>query len=172
MGCQIFLQQRWVYSGWVENCSSESTTMVSHGQVPTQQRKENVFTEWQKKKTTWEGYSKQRVQGFSLAEYLTGNKRGLSSSCWFLLLWQGIGPPPLVFQIYLIEVSVYWFYISSSWSRSFSETTSDQESGFLVSVSFWPSMPGRNFVGCNVPCWRENAQIGNLLRSHSSNKDG
>ena len=28
--CQIFFQQRWVYSGSVENCNSGSATMLSH----------------------------------------------------------------------------------------------------------------------------------------------
>ena len=34
IGCQIFLQQKWVYSGLAENCNSRSATTESHAQVP------------------------------------------------------------------------------------------------------------------------------------------
>ena len=37
---------------------------------------------------------------------------------------------------------------------------------------FCPSVSGRHFPVCCVSHWRENAQTGNLLRSHSSNKAG
>ena len=43
--CQLFLQQRWVYSGSAENCNLGSATMVSQGQVPTCQEKESTFIE-------------------------------------------------------------------------------------------------------------------------------
>ena len=32
--CQLFLQQKWVYSVSAKNCSSRSATMVSHVQIP------------------------------------------------------------------------------------------------------------------------------------------
>ena len=41
--CQLFLQQRWVYSGSTENCNSESATMESYVQIPPQQGKENTL---------------------------------------------------------------------------------------------------------------------------------
>ena len=50
--------------------------MASYVQVPAGQGKENAFIEG---KGSWEGYSKQRVRGFSLAESLPGNE-SLSSS--------------------------------------------------------------------------------------------
>ena len=87
---QIFLQQSWVYLGSAENCRSGSATMVSHMQIPSQQGKENPFID---RKGSWEGYSKQRVHGFSLAESLSGKKRSLSSSCWALLSSQSMGAP-------------------------------------------------------------------------------
>ena len=40
---QIFLQQRWIYSRSTENCSLGSASMVSHGQVPTQQGKDTLY---------------------------------------------------------------------------------------------------------------------------------
>ena len=64
------------------------------------------------------------------------------------------------------------FNISPFWSRSFSESIFYQESGFLVSVAFCPSMPGRTFPGCSISCWRESARIGKLMMSCLSNKEG
>ena len=42
------------------------------------------------RKGSWEGYTKQRVHGFSLAELLLGKK---SLSCWALPSWQGMRAP-------------------------------------------------------------------------------
>ena len=39
---QIFLQERWIYSGSEENCNSGSATMASHVQVPGGHEKENA----------------------------------------------------------------------------------------------------------------------------------
>ena len=47
--CQIFLQQRWVYSESAENCSSGSATMASNVQVSTKQEKESAFIERRRK---------------------------------------------------------------------------------------------------------------------------
>ena len=47
----------------------------------------------QRKKGSQEGCSKQIVYGFSLADSLPGKKRRLFSSCWALLLWQGMRIP-------------------------------------------------------------------------------
>lgn len=44
----MFLQQRWAYSRGGEYCELRSATMASHVYVPTQQRKENAFTEGRK----------------------------------------------------------------------------------------------------------------------------
>ena len=41
--CQLFLQQRWVYSGSIENCSLWSAIMVSHAQVPQTARERECF---------------------------------------------------------------------------------------------------------------------------------
>ena len=62
--------------------------------------------------------------------------------------------------------------ISSCWLTSFSENITDQGSDFLVSAGFCPLVPGQIFPECNELCQRKNAQTGNLLRSHSSNKEG
>lgn len=43
---------------------------------------------------------------------------------------------------------------------------------FSDSVLFDPSVPGRSFPGCHVPCQRESTQFENLLRSHLSDKKG
>ena len=73
-----------------ENCILGSATM-SQMQLPTWQE-ENAFRE--RKKKSWEDCSKQRVLSFSLAESLPGKKSRLSSSCWVLLLSQGVRAPP------------------------------------------------------------------------------
>lgn len=46
--CQVFLQQRWIYSGSAENCSSESATMVSHMQVPYCKGQRKLLQRWGK----------------------------------------------------------------------------------------------------------------------------
>lgn len=57
--------------------------------------------------------------------------------------------PLLVSQLLLIEISIF-FLLSPFWSRPFSESSIDRESGFPVSVAFCPLMPGRTFSGCSV----------------------
>ena len=52
------------------------------------------------------------------------------------------------------------FYISFCWSRSFSESLPNQQSGFLVSVGFCFSMTRRSFPGCRASSQRESKQIG------------
>ena len=42
--CQMFLQQRWVYLGSAENCSSGSATMASQVQVPARRGKESLLS--------------------------------------------------------------------------------------------------------------------------------
>ena len=77
IGCQVFLQQRWVYLGSAEDCSSGSTNMVSHVKISVLQGKMNVFYREEK-----EGGRAvvNRVHGISLAESLPA-KKSLSSSC-------------------------------------------------------------------------------------------
>ena len=69
IGCQIFLQQRWVYSGPAETCSSGSATMVWATCSPCTARDDECFYRG-KRKLGGGGYSKRRVHGFSLAESL------------------------------------------------------------------------------------------------------
>ena len=57
--------------------------MASHGKSPYSKGRRTFL---KRGKRSWEGYSKQRVHGFSLAEFLPGKKQSLSSSCWALLL--------------------------------------------------------------------------------------
>lgn len=83
---QMFLQQRWVYSGSAENGNLWSATMVSHMLVPVQQGKEDIFNREEK------GIGTARVNKGSMG-HLPGNRRSLSSSCWVLLSSQGIGAP-------------------------------------------------------------------------------
>lgn len=95
--CQIFLKQRWVYLGLAENCNLRFITM-SLIKVLTYKGRRTLL---QRGKGSLEDYSKQRVQGFSLAESLLGKKRDLSSSCWALLSLQHMRALILVFWIYL-----------------------------------------------------------------------
>lgn len=60
---------------------------------------------------------------------------------------------------------LYIFCVVSYWCLKI-----DQESGFLFSVTFCPSIPGGTFPGYIVSCQRKSGQIENLLRSHMSNK--
>lgn len=47
-------------------------------------------------KGNWESYSKQRVPGFSLAEFLPGKKKSLSSPSTVLPFSQSVGVPLLI----------------------------------------------------------------------------
>ena len=47
--CQIFLQQRWVYSGLAESCTLGSAATVSHMQVLAWQEKETTFIDGKRK---------------------------------------------------------------------------------------------------------------------------
>ena len=81
---QIFFEQRWVYSRSAENCCLVSVTKKTHIKVTEQLGKVNSYT------GSWEGCSKQRIHGFSLAESLPGNKRSLLSIglCYGSRAWQ------------------------------------------------------------------------------------
>ena len=92
-------QQRIVNSG--------SANMMSHVQLPTCQMK-NTFVEG---KGSWEGYSKQRVHGFSLAEFNQERRGVFILGCFCLRVWE---LPLLVSQLCLIEVSVC-FQILQKW---------------------------------------------------------
>ena len=161
MGCQIFPQWRWVYLGSTENWSSGLTAMLCLVQVPIEQRTENTFTECKQK--NW------GVHDFSSTESMTGKKKSLSSSCWFLLLWQDLGaalsglPPqfgwgfcllilcfPLLIKIFL------WKHL---WSRVM----------FSSLNPFVPWNKEGNFLGtmCHA---KGKAPIGNLWRSNSGKK--
>ena len=163
MGSQIFPQWRWVYLGSTENCNSESTTMLCLVQVPIDQRAENIFTELETK--NW------GVHGFSLTESLTGKKRSLSSSCWFLQLWQDIGTPPsglppqfswgfclLILCFPLLTKIFLWKHL---WSR-------------VVFSSLSPFVPWYQegtFLG-KMSHAKGKAPTGNILRSNSGKKEG
>ena len=112
-----------------------------------------------------------KCSGFSLAKLLSSKKR----KSFFFPLHSAI----IVGQ----ESSPFWspdyfnwsfclsffFNIYLFWSRSLSIT--NQESGFQVLVAFCPLILEGNILGYNVLCWRESAQIENLLRSQLSNKE-
>ena len=97
-----------------------------------------------------------RVHGFSLAESSPGRKRSLSFSCCALLSSQGMralpsGLPTLFNWGFCLLI----FYIFPLLIKIFLWSTTDQVSGFLVSVAFCPLMPGGAFAGCGVSHWRE-----------------
>ena len=73
-----------VYLGSAENCSLES---VAHEQTG----KENAFIEGTE---SWESQSKQRVNGFSLAESLPGKKGIFPIRVGFLLSLRGLRASP------------------------------------------------------------------------------
>ena len=52
---------------------------------------------------------------------------------------------------------------------SFSKNIADQESGFLVSVAFFPSVSRMTTPVCNISCQKESILIRNWLRSHMIN---
>ena len=105
----LFLQQRWVYLGSAENCSSGSTTMVSHMQVSAHQGKANVFMEG---KRMLEGNSKLRAHDFLLAESLPGKKGSLSSSWWLSVVILGSesslsGPRAIFNWVFYLLIFLY-----------------------------------------------------------------
>ena len=59
---------------------------------PPMAREREHFSE--RGKGSWESYGKQKLHSVSLAKLLPGKKRGLSSSCWALLLSEGVRAPP------------------------------------------------------------------------------
>ena len=68
--------------------------VCDHGEPPTSpDRKEECF---HREKGTREGYTKQKVLRFSVAESLPGGKN--DSSLWALLLLQGARAPPSGFS--------------------------------------------------------------------------
>lgn len=90
MDRQIFLQQRQVYLGSAKTCNLGSASMMSTWKSPHSKDRRTLL---QRGKGSWKGYSKERVQGFSLAESLQRKKSRLSS-CWALLTSQGMRAPP------------------------------------------------------------------------------
>ena len=49
INCQLFLQQKWVYSSSAKNCSSESATIANRMQVLSKNGKENSFIKGKRK---------------------------------------------------------------------------------------------------------------------------
>ena len=104
IGCQIFLWQKWIYSGSEENCNLGSVTTMSHVQVSTRQGKENVFIE---RKRKLEGLQQTKSLAF---HWLRACQE--RSPCWAALSLQGVRAPPSGLPTLLkIEVCVY--YVSS-----------------------------------------------------------
>ena len=109
---------------------------------------------------------KKKIHAFHWLSPCQERKGGLSSSCW---AWE---LPLLVSWLFNWGFCLLILYLFPFWSSSFSESITDQESGFPVSVAFYPSVPGRTFPGGSVSCGKESVQIGNLLRLCWSNKEG
>jgi len=95
-------------------------------------------------------------------------RRSFSSLHLALLSCRAWDLPILASQLY-INWSFLHFHLLIS---SFSDSITDQESGFLVSVALCPSVPGRTFHKCSISYQRQSTQIGKLLMSHLSNKVG
>lgn len=102
--CQIFPQQRWVYSeieiwslpSWWACASSHMTKEEEH----PYRGKEEVGSR--------EAFSEEGVHGFSLAEALPWKNRSLSPSCWALISSEGVRALPSGFPS-LIEICLLNF---------------------------------------------------------------
>ena len=96
----MFLHQRWVYSKSAENCNLGFTTI----QIPTQQGKKNSLIEEEIK------VGRATLSRESMAFHWV---LAWKEECFFFLLdsaiRQGVRAPLLVFQLYLIEISVFLF---------------------------------------------------------------
>ena len=129
-------------------------------QVPTQKRRQIHLL---KGKESWEGNSKQRVYGWTLAELLPKKKRVPLCFLRDQIDMKNTKASPsghlsLIFNWYFCLINL--FDISPFWSRRFSEII-DQESHLPLLRDCFPSMPRR----ISVPQWKENVQIRNLLIS-------
>lgn len=99
--CQVFLQQRRIYSGSAKNCNWGPTNVMSHVQVPTQQGKEKLL---QRGKGSW---GPRVIEEPMASHWLSPHQERSSSSCWDLL-WHGAWVLPLLFpDSYLTEISIY-----------------------------------------------------------------
>ena len=121
---------------------------------------------------SWEGYCKQSP--WLLIDWvLSGKKKSHSCSCWALLSLQDLGAPSSdLLNLFNWGFCLLSFYIFPFWSRSFSENTIDQESGFLTSMAFCHSVSGRTSPECSVSNWRESTKITNLFRLHLNDMKG
>ena len=120
-----------VYSESAKNCNSGSATMGNHMKVPTHYGKENALI---KRKMKLGGYGKQRLHGFSLAEFFQGKElffllgSAIIADCENSLFWSpnsNWGFWSLIFYIKHIfytrkccwKVSIYFImlFINQSW---------------------------------------------------------
>lgn len=86
-----------------------------------------------------------------------------------IVIWLESSPfwPPDYFNDFYLLIFIFLHL----WSRSFSESPSDQESGFLVSAAYFTLKARKNLSGCSISCQRESTLITKLLRSYLSNKE-
>ena len=94
--CQVFLQQRWGYSGSAEKCSSGSATMVSHVEFRHSEGKRALL--WGRGR--W-GLWKTACGCALAAGRASAGKEETSSSSWALPWLQGRRDPILASQVYL-----------------------------------------------------------------------
>lgn len=141
------LPERWVYLELAENYDLGSVAMARHMQVPMGHGKENAFIQRKGK----------------LGELCIVNKESMTfhglNSCQerrgtFLLpygFWYSFRAWELPLSGLLVlfnwGFSLLNFYIFPFWSQSFSESITDQESGFLISATFCPLVSGKAFPG-------------------------
>ena len=107
--CQICLLQRRIYWGSTKNRSLRSATTASHCQVFPTPREEHFY--WEEKEIG--RLAVNRVHDFSLVVSLPAKKRSLYSSCWALLLSQGVRAPPSG-----LSTLFNWKKERRKWSRS------------------------------------------------------
>ena len=139
--CQLFFQQRWVYSESAENCKSESAkNSKSHASLHMV-REGELFYRGE------EGYGRATVSKEPTAFHwlCPCQERSLSSSCW-ILLSQGVRAPPSGPQLLFIEASLF-----CKTKRHLPERPEKERPGYLL---IWNP---KGYEGANskhqVPCF-------------------
>ena len=163
---QIFLQERWVYSGSAGNCNLGSATVVIHVQVSTWQGKENNFIEGKRKLGR---LGQTNSPWFPLAESLPGKE-----SFFFLLGFVIIrgcestpsGLPTLFNRGFCLLI----VYISPFDQDLPLKMLLIKSQIFQFQDIFVPQWTKKNFFLLGVVSY--STQIKNLLRSYSSNMEG
>ena len=130
---QIFIQQRWVYSRSAE-------TEIQDLQPCTAPKAKGKWILSSKGKGHWEGYSKKEK---SLWLFIGGILARKEEE--FFLLGSALSLlSPKFFKLKRLCINLKIFF--PFWSKSFSESNTDQGSGFPVSVAFCTSVSERSLL--------------------------